>query len=607
VVAAEKEDAEEENLEEEVHIINNNIYKSSSGHPVYQRDQLAAEDRITGPAIILDPYASTFLEEGWSCHRDGQGTLVLQKLDRPSKTEAEGIDSQMSQEAELELFSRRFMGIAENMGAMLQHASLSVNVKERLDFSCAIVDAEGYLVANAPHIPVHLGSLGICVRRILNEFEVNPGDTIITNHPAYGGSHLPDITLVSPVYTEEGHRIGFVVNRAHHAEIGGISPGSMPPDARSLAEEGVVIKPFYLARRGEVDWKGIEEILAGAPYPTRNLAENLADLNGALAANIRGVNELKALATTHGAGRVSEFMGRLKNYARELTLETISGYPLKQAHALELLDDGSPLEVRLKKTGSGYLIDFTGSAPVHPGNLNANPAIVHSVIMYVLRLLLDRDLPLNDGLLEAVEVVLPEGLLNPPFPEDPFQCPALVGGNVEVSQRLTDTLLKALQLQAASQGTMNNVLFGNESFGYYETICGGCGAGPAFQGADAVHHHMTNTRITDPEIMEHRYPVRLECFKIRRGSGGKGQNKGGDGVIRRLHFLEPVQLSVLTQRRTRGPYGMAGGGEGHPGQQWIIRKDGTRETLSSVSATALQPGDTFVIKTPGGGGWGAEN
>ncbi len=572
------------------------------GFPVFNRNRMNPGDLLWGPAIVLDPFSTTFVEKNWSCRLNEERTLVL-----AHELRGKGQEEEMAPEAELELFSKRFMGIAENMGAMLQHTSVSVNVKERLDFSCAIVDANGYLVANAPHIPVHLGSLGVCVRSLLKQFELNPGDTLVTNHPAFGGSHLPDITLVSPVYTKEGERLGFVVNRAHHAEIGGISPGSMPPDAKSLAEEGVVINPFYLVKGGEVNWGGMKEILSQYVYPTRALTENLADLNGALAANRKGATDLLALNEQYGASKLGRFMELLKTHAAKKTFEALEAYPLQGGYAREYLDDGTPLEVRISRNPRGFRMDFTGTGAVHPGNLNANPAIVHSVIMYVLRLLLKEDLPLNDGILEAIELILPEGLLNPPFPEDPFKCPALVGGNVEISQRLTDTLLKALELQAASQGTMNNVLFGNERFGYYETICGGCGAGPGFHGADAVHHHMTNTRITDPEIMEHRYPVHLVKFQIRKKSGGKGAYRGGDGVTREIRFLEKVELSLLTQRRNSGPYGMKGGGDGKPGEQYIIRKDGTKIPLEAVSSAWILPGDSLRIETPGGGAWGNFN
>jgi 5-oxoprolinase (ATP-hydrolysing) len=575
-------------------------HRNAQDIPVFLREKLIAGDQLSGPSLVLDPFSTTYVEKGWTCLVNEHGTLVLGKADNIGSDTKENL----APEAELELFSRRFMGIAENMGAMLQHTSISVNVKERLDFSCAVVDAEGYLVANAPHIPVHLGGLGICVRSLLEQYDLGPGDTLVTNHPAFGGSHLPDITLVTPVFTPDGNRFAFVVNRAHHAEIGGISPGSMPPDARSLAEEGVVIHPFYLVKAGKVNWKGMEKILSETSYPTRALPENLADLNAALAANRKGTEDLLNLSKQHGNEKLIRFMKRLKDHARLKTREAIQTYPLQEGFARELLDDDTALEVSIKRKGEGFLIDFSGSAGVHPGNLNANPAIVHSVIMYVLRLLLKENLPLNDGMLEAVEVILPEGLLNPAFPDDPELCPALVGGNVEISQRLTDTLLKALQLQAASQGTMNNVLFGNDRFGYYETICGGCGAGPGFRGADAVHHHMTNTRITDPEILEYRYPVRLERFEIRQNSGGIGQNRGGHGVIREIRFLEEVELSILSQRRKSGPYGMKSGGDGKPGKQCIVRIDGSTDILESVSSTFLQAGDRLVLKTPGGGAWG---
>ena len=433
------------------------VTPGTGGYPVYSRQRLDREKEIAGPAIITDPYSTTFLEEGWSCRKNGEGTLVLKRHAGQTETRRDAV----APEAELELFSRRFMGIAENMGAMLQHTSVSVNVKERLDFSCAVVDTDGYLVANAPHIPVHLGSLGICVRTLLRHAHIQEGDTLVTNHPAFGGSHLPDITLVTPVHTGDGRRIGFMVNRAHHAEIGGISPGSMPPRARSLAEEGVVIKPFYLVKRGVADWEGMEKLLSGGPYPSRAVSENLADLNGALAANRKGAADLLQLVDHQGFEKVTRYMELLREHACRKTTEALQRYPLAHGSALELLDDGTPLVVEFRQSGGKFILDFQGTGGVHPGNLNANPAIVYSVIMYVMRLLLEEEIPLNDGMLDPVRVELPPGLLNPPFPDDPALCPALVGGNVEVSQRLTDTLLKALKLQSASQGTMNNVLFGS--------------------------------------------------------------------------------------------------------------------------------------------------
>ena len=562
---------------------------------------LVTGNSFAGPRIIAGPFSSTYVGSGWSGTFFNNGDL---HLSRTRKSDNNITDEGLGPEAELELFSRRFMSVAENMGARLQRTSVSVNIKERLDFSCALLDARGYLVANAPHIPVHLGSLGLCVRSIIDKYRMLPGDTIITNHPSFGGSHLPDITLVSPVYNEETKLIGYVANRAHHAEIGGISPGSMPPDAESLAEEGVVIPPFFLVRVGKINHKKLEDILTSGPYPTRALRENISDINAALSANIRGVSELQEMARVHGFSKIDHFMTRLREHAGRLMRETLARCTLREGEAMEQLDDGTPLRLKIKLANNGISFDFTGSGDTHPGNMNANPAIVQSVVIYTLRLLVNQDIPLNDGLLDPVKIILPEGMLNPQFKDNPEECPALVGGNVEVSQRLTDTILKAFKLQAASQGTMNNILFGNDSFGYYETICGGCGAGPGFHGADAVHHHMTNTRITDPEIMEFRYPVRLIQFSIRKGSGGRGLYHGGNGVVREILFLDEMNLSVLSQRRISGPYGMAGGENGSPGSQEIIRSQGFVEKLRPVASARVNSGDRLVIRTPGGGGFG---
>lgn len=515
---------------------------------------------------------------------------------------------QKSKIANLQLFTNRFKAIAENMGAILQRTAFSVNVKQRLDFSCALLDSKGELIANAPHIPVHLGSLGLCARKILAEFKLEKGDTIVTNHPKYGGSHLPDITLLTPAFSSDNKLIGFVINRAHHSEIGGIRPGSMPPNAKNLAEEGVVIAPFYLIKNGKSKWKSIEKILRKNKYPSRNIEENLADLNAGLAANQNGVLALQNLVEKQGFESVQFYMEALKNHAKEKMQETLQKIPDGNYKAQEFLDDGTPLFVQIKIKKKSCKISFQGSGAVHSGNLNANDAIVNSVVIYVLRLLLDEDLPLNDGILKAVEIDIPEEtLLNPYFDENPEKCPAVVGGNVETSQRLTDLLLKAFGILACSQGTMNNVLFGNENFGYYETIGGGCGAGKGFDGASAVHHHMTNTKITDPEVLEHYYPVRLKVFNVRKNSGGKGKQKGGDGIIRKILFLEPVELSVLTQHRKEKPYGLYGGKAGKKGKQFIIRKNGKKEKLKGIDGTQIQKGDLLVIKTPGGGGFGKGN
>jgi 5-oxoprolinase (ATP-hydrolysing) len=494
------------------------------------------------------------------------------------------------------------------MGEMLQRTAVSTNIKERLDFSCALLDPGGELVVNAPHIPVHLGALGLCVRRLREVIAMEPGDVVVTNHPGYGGSHLPDVTVVTPAFDDSGALLGYLASRAHHAEIGGVRPGSMPPGARRLVEEGVVILPAYLLRKGEPRWEEVRRTLAGAPFPSRAVEENLADLRAAVAANHRGSEALRGLARDHGRDVVARSMAALKARAEERLRAALARLPTGLFEAVERLDDGSPIAVRIEVAGPGadpaVAVDFAGSAGVHPGNLNAPPAVVRSAVLYVLRVLIAEPLPLNEGILRSVEIRIPEGMLNPPFPDDPAEAPAVVGGNVETSQRLVDTLLKALGLAACSQGTMNNLLFGNPRFGFYETVCGGSGAGPGFHGASAVHTHMTNTRITDPEVLEHRYPVRLERFAIRRGSGGAGRYHGGDGAVRELTFLEPVSLSLLSQHRIEVPYGMAGGEPGQPGRQRLVRASGEVEELASVDGREAGAGDRLILETPGGGGWG---
>ena len=574
---------------------------TKSGYPVFRADRLHPGQYIEGPALLLDRFSTTFIEEDWRyvLQANRTGILIAGKEIQGTKP------GSGPHEAELELFTNRFMAIAEHMGAMLQRTAFSVNVKERLDFSCALLDSGGNLVANAPHIPVHLGGLSVCVKELLRSISFKPGDTLVTNHPAYGGSHLPDVTTVTPVFDDQENLMGFVVNRAHHSEIGGISPGSMPPAASNLAEEGVVIPPFLLMENGKVDWAGMHDLLTRAPFPSRNPEENLADLNAALAANKKGSDALTDLIREHGYSRIDFFFKTLREHANNRMRETLSRIPDGEYFATENLDDGSPLSVKVRKESGKCSLDFSGSAPVHPSNMNATEAIVHSVVIYVLRLLLNEPIPLNDGLLESVEIRVPRGMLNPRFHEDPFRSPAVVGGNVEISQRLTDTLLKAFGTMAASQGTMNNVLFGNDSFGYYETLAGGTGAGEGFCGSDAVHHHMTNTRITDPEVIEFRYPVRIIRTEIRRDSGGPGRYPGGNGMEREYEFLEPVNLSLVTQRRNSGPYGMSGGGSGKPGRQFIKKKDGSTIELKNIDNVDLAPGDRLVIQTPGGGGFGS--
>jgi len=584
---------------------------------VYKRSDLKPGASLTGPALVLDAHSTTVLEPGWTGDLLHDGTLLFKRAKQGSETSTK---ADRSREVNLQLYTNRFASVAEEMGEVLRKTSMSVNIKERLDFSCALLDRDGYLVVNAPHIPVHLGAMGTCVREMiawrnkektLQGFEtlggfgeeLEEGDILITNHPAFGGSHLPDVTVITPVFVE-GERIGFVASRAHHAEIGGKRPGSMPPDATRLSEEGVVIPPTFLARKGDFRWDTIKQLLSGAEWPTRSIEENMADLQSAVSANHRGAEKLKTMANEFGVGDVTSYMRRLKEYASDRMRLTLNELSNGEYSARETLDDGSILAVKCTLTDDSMSIDFSGTSSVNEGNLNANPSIVTSVVIYVLRLMINEPLPLNDGLLEPVELILPECMLNPHFPDDPAECPAVVGGNIETSQRLTDTLLKAFGLSACSYGSMNNVLFGNDHFGYYETVGGGTGAGDEFNGADAVHQHMTNTRATDPEVLEHRYPVRLDRYAIRRGSGGTGKWRGGDGTVRELTFLEPVSLSVLSQHRENEPFGLNGGESAKPGRQWIEKADGSKQELMWRDGADLEKGDRFILHTPGGGGFG---
>ncbi|MBB6003107.1 hydantoinase B/oxoprolinase family protein [Arcicella rosea] len=588
-----------ENFPKANHTVKAFFNKKWQNIPVYFRNQLENGAVINGFALLLDPFSTTVIEQGWTLKIDSQGTAIIQKVSE------EILDNEVhNQETQLELFTNRFMTIAENMGLLLQRTALSVNVKERLDFSCALLDAEGELIANAPHIPVHLGSLGVCVRSVLKHISIGKGDVVVTNHPKFGGSHLPDITLISSVYSFEDELIGYVVNRCHHSEIGGVRPASMPPYSKNLAEEGVVIPPMYLVKNGEIRWDEIKHLLLSAAYPTRAIDENLADLNAALAANRNGEEALQTLVQEHGLAKVHFYMKRLKTYSESRMREKLQAFGQGIYQAEEFLDNGEPLKVAITITENHCTIDFTGSTKTDSGNLNANIAIVNSVVIYVLRLLLNEKIPLNDGILKAVELIIPEkSILNPDYPENPADCPAVVGGNVELSQRLTDTLLKAFGIVASSQGTMNNFLFGNKNFGYYETICGGSGAGNGFDGTSGIHTHMTNTRITDAEIMELRYPVYLNRFEIRHDSAGAGKYKGGEGIVREVTFLEEVEVSLLRQHISTQPYGLTGGKAGKSGKHLLTRTNGTSTTNNEITA---HKGDKLTIWTPGGGGFGDE-
>ncbi|MEZ4904713.1 MAG: hydantoinase B/oxoprolinase family protein [Spirosomataceae bacterium] len=540
--------------------------------------QLQVGDYFDGPVVLLNPTSTSYIPPGWQA-------VVTPTLDVAVGNQEVAVVGHshakiQNQAIDLELFTNRFMAIAEEMGAQLQRTAFSINVKERLDFSCALLDAEGELLVNAPHIPVHLGSLGVCARLVREKIDIGIGDVIITNHPKYGGSHLPDVTLLAGVFTPTKELIGYVINRAHHAEIGGRTPGSMPPNATSLIEEGVVILPTYLVKNGKIQSEAITHLFTQAPYPTRALTENMADINAALASLRTGETALQKLVFEHGLPKVHQYMQLLKTSAFDALQTALKSYQNQVYKATECLDDGSKMVVAITPpTGREGIFDFKGTTARHPHNLNANISIIYSAILYVLRLLVNQNIPLNEGLMQGIKVILPDdSFLHPHFSDDPTQCPAVVGGNTEVSQRLVDTLLKAFGLAACSQGTMNNFLFGNDDFGYYETIAGGTGACNGADGRSGVHQHMTNTRITDPEELERRYPVRLRQFTLRPNSGGKGLWHGGDGVIRTVEFLTPLRVTLITQHRVIAPYGQQGGEDGQTGQQILIKRRNNSKT-----------------------------
>lgn len=610
------------------------LYDSGSTHRagVYRRESLSPGDRVTGPALIVEQGSTAVIDPGWEAEVTAEGNILVTDLSETGKDllqekieeaeEAEELDL-----VTLELFNNTFSSIAGQMGATLQKTALSTNVKERLDFSCAIFTDQGELVANAPHIPVHLGAMPASVRHVIKAFpEMHPGEVYITNDPLNGGSHLPDVTVVTPVFDETGQEIlFFAANRAHHAEIGGIAPGSMPPFARNLAEEGVLIKAFPFVSENRASEEKLAKLLSGAKYPTRALRDNLADINAQVAANQTGVYRLLDLVARYGLNVVKSYMRHIQDAAETMMQRALLEIPPGSYSYRDYLDDGSPLAVQIdithhpekdkpgKKSAlrGRAKVNFHGTGKVVESSLNANRAIVTSAVLYCFRCLIAEDLPLNEGVLKPISIVLPENcLLNPPPANDPEKCAAVAGGNVETSQRIVDTLFGALQIMAAGQGTMNNLSFGvtgknNSQISYYETIGGGAGAGNGFEGASAVHTHMTNTRITDPEIVENRYPVQIKRFAIRRGSGGDGRYRGGDGIAREILFLAPLQVSLLTGRRNYPPYGLAGGEAGLPGKNLLYRKGKNfPENLGWAAMTEVNPGDLLVIETPGGGGYG---
>ena len=566
---------------------------------------------IVGPALICESMTTLFVDEGYRAEFSPDGSIVLRSnshceelslhVERTSQLQEDAPDP-----VRLEIFNNLFASIAEQMGETLRRTSVSTNVKERLDYSCALFDSRGELIVNAPHIPVHLGAMSETVRWVLADNpDLQPGDVVLTNDPYRGGSHLPDLTVVTPVFGEEGTIQFVVASRAHHAELGGIVPGSMPPFSRTLADEGVLIRDLRVVQHGVFQEQKLLQLLTTGAYPSRRPADNIADVMAQIAANQTGVQLLDQLVLTHTLPVVQQYMRFIREAAAAKVRQALSAIPDGEFRCVDFLDNGSPVSVTITISGETARVSFAGTGGVLATNLNANRAIVTSAVLYVFRLLINEEIPLNGGVLMPVTIDLPECLLNPPAHADPAQCAAIVGGNVETSQRVVDVLLGALRLAAASQGTMNNLTFGDTTFGYYETICGGSGATSSAPGADAVQVHMTNTRLTDVELMEHRYPVRVRQFAIRRGSGGHGAYRGGNGIIREIEFLRPMTASILSQRR--GPYappGLDGGDPGQLGCNTLVRSSGEVSNLGAAAQVSIETGDRIRIETPGGGGWG---
>ncbi|MFO0156125.1 MAG: hydantoinase B/oxoprolinase family protein [Alphaproteobacteria bacterium] len=572
--------------------------------PVYDREALCAGDRIKGPALLREANATTVVEPGWEAEVTARNHLVLRRIAARARA-ADVAATDRADPVMLELFNNLFMSIAEQTGAVLQNTSLSVNIKERLDFSCAIFDATGALIANAPHVPVHLGAMGESVRTVIRTRGVTlkPGDVVALNNPYNGGTHLPDVTVITPVFDAAGKSILFFVgSRGHHADIGGLTPGSTPPLSRTLEEEGVVIDDFLLVDGGHFRETEFRALLAGARYPARSPDVNVADIKAQIAANEKGVQELRRAVADYGLATVSAYMRHVMDNAEESVRRVLEKLP--DGRFETSIDDGAPLKVaiRVDRAARKAVIDFTGTGPQRPSNFNAPSAVCRAVVLYCFRCLVGEDIPLNDGCLKPLEIVIPEGTFLSPRPGA-----AVVAGNTEVSQMTCNALLAALGACASAQATMNNLLFGDARYQYYETICGGIGAGPGFNGAGPVQTHMTNTRMTDPEILELRYPVRLEEFSIRRGSGGAGRWHGGDGSRRRIRFLHPMEAVIVASRRNVPPHGLQGGADGAAGRQWVERADGSIQWLGGSDSAHLAAGEVLGIETPGGGGWGPAN
>ncbi|HSH42484.1 MAG TPA: hydantoinase B/oxoprolinase family protein, partial [Arenicellales bacterium] len=567
--------------------------------PVYQRDGLKAGNVLAGPAIVVEDTATTIIEPGWQGECTPDGNLLLTRVEELARTEAIGTECDPVM---LEVFNNLFMSIAEQMGYTLQNTAFSVNIKERLDFSCAIFDAEGQLIANAPHMPVHLGSMGESVRAVIrnNQGSIRPGDVFVLNAPYNGGTHLPDVTVVTPVYDDAEREILFYVgSRGHHADIGGITPGSMPSHSRNVDEEGVLIDNFKLVDQGALREEAFIELLSSGRYPARNPQQNMADIQAQIAANEKGIRELRKMVQHFGLDTVQAYMGHVQDNAEESVRRVI--HVLKDGEFSYPMDDGGVVRVKVSidRRRRQARVDFSGTSDQRPSNFNAPAAVCRAAVLYVFRTLVEDEIPMNEGCLKPIDLVIPEGsMLNPTYPA------AVVAGNVETSQVITDTLYGALGVMAAAQGTMNNTTFGNDRYQYYETVCGGSGAGPDFDGTSAVHTHMTNSRLTDPEVLELRYPVRVDSFEVRTGSGGRGRHRGGDGTRRRLRFLEEMDVVILANHREVPPFGLEGGEPGATGRNWVERRDGTVDEMSATDQRRMQPDDVFVLETPGGGGFG---
>ena len=582
---------------------NTQMFSDGSFHetPIFLRNDLDPGSRIEGPAIIVDPTSTTVIEPNWQVEITPINHLVLTRATPLARKFAIGtrVDPVM-----LEIFNKLFMSIAEQMGDTLKNTAYSVNIKERLDFSCAIFDQHGELIANAPHIPVHLGSMGESVQALIKTHGdgMCPGDVYLLNSPYHGGTHLPDITVVTPVFDLQDKGILFyVASRGHHADVGGITPGSMPPTSRHIDEEGVLSNGLKLVEAGYFRVDVVTQWLLGNPHPARNPRQNIADLHAQIAANAKGVRELRGMVAHYSLSTVQAYMQHVQNNAAEAVRRTLMR--LEDGQFTYRMDNGAEIRVNISIDHSSRTarIDFSGTSKQQINNLNAPAAVCKAAVLYVFRTLVHDDIPLNAGCLRPLEIIIPEGsMLNPRYPA------AVVAGNVETSQYIVDALYGALGVLAASQGTMNNFTFGNEQWQYYETICGGAGAGVDFDGCDAVQTHMTNSRITDPEVLEWRFPVRLEEFAIRAGTGGAGQHRGGDGVIRRIRFLEPMTAAILSSHRIHPPFGVKGGKPGVLGNNRVEENNGTVVKLAGCDQIEMESGDVLIVETPGGGGYGSK-